>query len=138
MSRCVTAAMIPGHQLACRRSFSKISHNPSAVTIGNTRDPSSRTGSPVAVLRDLGSSICMGQPSASNCGAADSAAPRLRVDVALREVFHFQSSYHTGVQTSKNQIHQLKCLPDRLPLGFIKTACWHVCLCHPCPYFLTT
>ena len=37
--------------------------NLSSVTIGNTRNPSSCLGSPVAVLCDLGSSICIGQSS---------------------------------------------------------------------------
>ena len=50
--------------------------NPSSVEIGNTRHPSSRTSSPVAFLYDLASSIFMAQPSSSDCGAADTTAPR--------------------------------------------------------------
>ena len=66
--------------------------NPSSITIGNTRNPASCTRESVAVLHDLGSSTCIGQSSPNDFDAADTAAPLSRVNVALRQLFHCQSS----------------------------------------------
>ena len=105
---------------------------PSSVTMGNIRDPSSRTGSPAAVL-------CMMSVLEHSWDCRIQVLWVMRtqprswssVNVTLRHLLH-----RMGFQTRTDQIHDRKLLPDCLPQ--LHQDCQLFYSCHPCRCSLST